>query len=85
MTRSNPTVCQSIRRPRRLLAPCRSALVALSCAALLGGCVTADRPGDRAPSPAESHALISRLLPSRTVDRVGWATDIFAAFTALKA
>jgi hypothetical protein len=77
MTRSNPTACKSIRRPR-------AALVALSCAVLLGGCVTADRPGDRAPSPAESHALISRLLPSRTVDRVGWATDIFAAFTALK-
>jgi len=50
----------------------------------LSACKTADPPLERTPSPAESHALITRLLPPRTPDRAGWATDIYAAFTALK-
>lgn len=58
--------------------------LALAGAIALAGCVTADRPaGPPAPSPAESHALIHRLLPPKTPDRIGWATDIYAAFAAL--
>ena len=70
-------------RPHVIL-PRRTTALALACAVALAGCVTADRSGDQAPSPAESHALISRLLPPKTPDRVGWATDIYAAFVALK-
>jgi hypothetical protein len=53
-------------------------------AALLAGCSTVERSGPAAPSPAESHALVVRLLPERMPDRVGWATDIYAAFAALE-
>ena len=60
-------------------------MLALAAVIAVGGCMTVDRSGEpAAPSPAESHALISRLLPPRTSDRVGWATDIYAAFAALK-
>ena len=53
-------------------------------AAALAGCSITDRSGPSAPSPAESHALIVRLLPEKMADRVGWATDIYAAFAALE-
>ena len=36
------------------------------------------------PTPAESRAQIARLLPPQTPDRAGWATDIYAAFAALR-
>ena len=62
----------------------RPRLAALLCMFLLGGCVTGGGPAGPGPSPAETHALITRLLPLRTTDRVGWATDIYAAFAALK-
>ena len=49
---------------------------------LLAGCGT-QRPQQPAPRPpAEVKAEIVRLLPARTVDRQGWATDIYAAFAA---
>jgi hypothetical protein len=59
--------------------------MAIGLAASLAGCGTADQ-ADRqaATSPAQTHALITRLLPAETKDRVGWATDIYAAFTGLK-
>ena len=48
---------------------------------LLAGCATSDgdsgRPGLTAP---DARALIVRLLPQTLPDRVGWATDIYAAF-----
>jgi hypothetical protein len=56
------------------------ALVAVA----LAGCSVTDRGGPAAPGPAESHALIMRLLPEKMPDRVGWATDIYAAFAALQ-
>jgi hypothetical protein len=49
----------------------------------LAGCSLTDSGGPAAPSPAASHALIMRLLPEKMPDRVGWATDIYAAFAAL--
>jgi hypothetical protein len=53
-------------------------------ATALAGCSFTDRTGPAAPSPAESHALVMRLLPERVPDRIGWATDIYAAFAALE-
>jgi hypothetical protein len=47
---------------------------------LLGGCWTPKAPRN----PAEVRAEIVRLLPATTSDRQGWATDITAAFAALK-
>jgi len=49
---------------------------------LLAGCVgqRSEEPAPRAP--AEVRAEIVRLLPAKTVDRQGWATDIYAAFAA---
>lgn len=50
--------------------------------ALLGGCAT-PQPIQPARRPAEVRAQIVRLLPAKTLDRPGWATDIYAAFAAL--
>ena len=46
--------------------------------------VPAPVPVPPEPTPAESRALIARLLPPQTPDRAGWATDIYAAFAALR-
>jgi hypothetical protein len=35
-------------------------------------------------SPAEVRALISRVLPANVTNRAGWATDIYAAMTAME-
>jgi hypothetical protein len=59
--------------------------LAMLCAAVLAGCPSDHRV--EAPivlSPAQARALIARLLPPNTDDRSGWATDIYAAFAALK-
>ncbi|MGZ8229176.1 MAG: DUF1615 domain-containing protein [Burkholderiales bacterium] len=53
---------------------------------LLGGCAI-DQPAapvHAPPSPAESRALIARLMPANVADRAGWATDIYAAMTTLE-
>ncbi|MBK5354838.1 DUF1615 domain-containing protein [Pseudomonas sp. TH41] len=58
----------------------------MSVAALmvLAGCGT-QRPQEAAArKPDEVKAEIVRLLPAKTVDRQGWATDIYAAFAAQK-
>lgn len=51
---------------------------------LLASC--ASQPAVQKPQrrPAEVRAEIVRLLPSKTADREGWATDIYAAFAALQ-
>jgi hypothetical protein len=52
--------------------------------ALLAGCSSDHRANAPVPlTPAQARALISTLLPSNTGDRSGWATDIYAAFSAL--
>jgi hypothetical protein len=58
------------------------AVVLLALLAVIGGCA---RPRVEAPQrrPAEVRAQIVRLLPPDTADRAGWATDIYAAFSAL--
>jgi hypothetical protein len=69
----------------RLRAAAAGPLLVAFLGASLAGCSTADRAdGQAAASPAQTHALINRLLASDTRDRVGWATDIYAAFAALK-
>ena len=53
-----------------------------ACCAVLSGCATSDGgdAGRTGLDAGESRALIARLLPPGTSDRVGWATDIYAAF-----
>lgn len=48
---------------------------------VLAGC--ASKPAEEPPaSPAQVRAKIVRLMPPKTPDREGWATDIYAAFAA---
>jgi hypothetical protein len=57
-------------------------VVMLAAAALLASC--AGGPSTNVPStggPAESRALINRLLPDTLSDRAGWTADIYAGFT----
>ena len=60
----------------------RLPLTLAAAALLLAGC-SSQRSQPPAPKPAEVRAQIVRLLPASTVDRPGWATDIYAAFAAL--
>lgn len=57
---------------------CLAALLVL----VLAGCGTQRPQEPPARKPAEVKAEIVRLLPAKTVDRQGWATDIYAAFAA---
>jgi hypothetical protein len=52
----------------------------------LAGCAGDNRRVDAGPAlrPADARALIAGLLPPQTPDAAGWATDIYAAFAALK-
>ena len=54
-------------------------------AALLTACATPP-PAPEGPvlRPAEARAMIAGLLPERTADRNGWATDFYAALAALE-
>jgi len=56
----------------------------MSVAALLAlaGCGTQRTQEAPARTPNEVRAELMRLLPAKTVDRPGWATDIYAAFAA---
>ena len=51
---------------------------------LLSGCAgqRANPPPSRVSAP-EARQMIDRALPRATADRAGWATDMYAAFTAL--
>jgi hypothetical protein len=62
-------------RPRWLLR-----IVATACLVALAGCETPPPP----PTPAETRALLVRLLPASLADRDDWAYDIQAAFQALE-
>jgi hypothetical protein len=59
------------------------ALPVLALLALLAGCATQQRVQAPPRSPADVRAQLVRLLPSDTVDREGWATDIQSAFQLL--
>ena len=53
-------------------------LATLGALLLLAGCAS-QRSNEPAPRPpAEVKAEIVRLLPAKTADRQGWATDIYA-------
>ncbi|MFJ4195052.1 DUF1615 domain-containing protein [Pseudomonas sp. NPDC089534] len=52
--------------------------------AVLAGCAGQHGEESGRRSPDAVRAQIVRLLPAGTVDRQGWATDIYAAFTAQK-
>lgn len=57
-------------------------IMAFAALLILAGCGT--QRGREAPevNPTRVKAQIVRLLPAKTVDREGWATDIYAAFAA---
>jgi hypothetical protein len=60
-------------------------LIAL--AAGVAGCATEEisrAPAYRTLTPAEARALITQHLPQNVAERNGWATDIYAAFTAMQ-
>jgi hypothetical protein len=50
---------------------------------MVAGCASGERTGEPA-GPAQSRALIQRLMPQTVGDREGWAVDIYAAFAAMK-
>ena len=56
----------------------------LALLAALGGCATPRAPEAPPRRPADIRAEIVRLMPNTVRDREGWATDITAAFAALK-
>src|SRR5688572_7614059 len=66
----------------------RNALRACALAAVLAGCASAPEapraPEARPMSPAEARTFIARALPQGVADRAGWATDIYAAFSAME-
>ena len=65
------------------MAACRDFIVPTAAVlAALAGCANPPRPP--AVDPDAVRAEIARLLPPKVVNRQGWATDIFAAFEALK-
>ena len=57
-------------------------IMSLAALLVLAGCGTQRPQEPPARKPAEVKAEIVRLLPAKTVDRQGWATDIYAAFAA---
>ncbi|POA17384.1 DUF1615 domain-containing protein [Pseudomonas sp. FW300-N1A1] len=62
---------------------CKSLITILAALLLLAGCAS-QAPRQAAPKPAQVKAQIVRLLPARTLDREGWANDIYTAFEAQK-
>ncbi|KPN87408.1 DUF1615 domain-containing protein [Pseudomonas nunensis] len=57
-------------------------IISLAALLVLAGCGTRQAQEAPARKPAEVKAQIVRLLPAKTADREGWATDIYAAFAA---
>lgn len=61
-----------------------TSLIVTGCLLAIGGCAT--KPAVREPQfrPQEVRARVVKLLPAKTRDREGWATDIQVAFAALE-
>ncbi|MBK5551359.1 DUF1615 domain-containing protein [Pseudomonas sp. TH03] len=57
-------------------------ITSLAALLVLAGCGTQRTQETTPRKPAEVKAQIVRLLPAKTADREGWATDIYAAFVA---
>ena len=57
-------------------------IMSIAALLVLAGCGSQRTQEPPARKPAEVKAEIVRLLPAKTVDRQGWATDIYAAFAA---
>ena len=59
-------------------------LLPLAIAASLAACAVAEPPSAPPRRPSEVRAEVESLLPATLRDRTGWATDIAAAFAALR-
>jgi uncharacterized protein YceK len=57
-------------------------IMSLTALLVLAGCGTQRTQETPARKPAEVKAQIVQLLPAKTADREGWATDIYTAFVA---
>ena len=57
-------------------------IMSITALLVLAGCSSQRTQEPLARKPAEVKAQIVRLLPAKTVDRQGWARDIYAAFAA---
>jgi hypothetical protein len=69
-------------RAQRLRAPAWALCAAA--ALLLAGCAGNQSQTSAWPRPQDSRALLLQLLPTQLSDRAGWATDVYAAFSALR-
>ncbi len=58
--------------------------IAAAALLLLAGCAGDQAQTGAWPSPQDSRALLLQLLPAQLADRAGWATDVYAAFSALQ-
>src|ERR1700733_2314753 len=58
-------------------------LIGLGTVLLLAGCAGEQPKAAPDLNPADARALIEGSLPRNVPDRPGWATDMYAAFTAL--
>lgn len=58
--------------------------ILLAVTAVLAGCATTRTPAPPPRKPADIRAEIVRLMPATVRDREAWATDITAAFAALR-
>jgi len=76
--------------PISKLVPVVPRWLALAAIAALAGCAAHDQsrapvsPPSRPMSAAEGRAFVSRLIPAGVADRAGWATDIYAAYSAME-
>lgn len=86
MSLANEAIRRATDHPVHIVTPTLfRALLAAACAAVLAGCATDEPvPVRRALTPAEARALIAKSLPTGAGERAGWATDIYAAMTALE-
>jgi len=57
-------------------------IMSIAAVLVLAGCGSQRTQESAVRNPAEVKAEITRLLPAKTVDRQGWATDIYVAFAA---
>jgi len=77
-------ILQSLPSPAGLRVFRCVSLAALVAGSLAGCSIGGLSNEESVQTPAQAHALIVRALAPETRDRVGWATDIYAAFAALK-
>lgn len=80
----DPSEAPATRTAHRRLPRTAAGLAAATAALLLAGCANNESQSTAWPRPQDSRALLLSLLPAQLPERAGWATDIYAAFSALQ-